>query len=59
MDWWVTDLTLQGKIIDLNNINNDIIYDDIEEYRLDFEDTSYGKGETSKPKEFSNENWTQ
>ena len=51
--WWVTDLTLQGKIIDLNNFKTDIIADEIEESRIDFEDTRVGKGELSKPKEFS------
>ena len=57
--WWVTDLTLQGKIINLNNFKADIIADDIEESRLDFEDTRYGKGEVSKPKDFSSEKWSQ
>ena len=41
--WWVTDLTLRGKIIDLNNFKNDILADAIEESRPDFEDTRNGK----------------
>ena len=48
--WWVTDLTLRGKIIDINNFKTDILDDTIEDYRIDFEDTRYGKGELSKPK---------
>ena len=46
-------MKLCGKIIDLNNFKTDIIDDAIEEYRIDFEDTRYGKGDMSKPKEFS------
>ena len=57
--WWVTDLTLQGKIIDLNKFKTDILADAIEESRLDFEDTRDGKGELIKNKEFSHEKWTQ
>ena len=57
--WWVTDLTLRGKIIDLNNFKTDIIDDAIEEYRIGFEDTRDGKGDLIKPKEFSHEKWTQ
>ena len=53
--WWVTYLTLWGKII----LMTDILADDIEESRVDFEDTSDGKGGLSKTKEFSHENWTQ
>ena len=49
-DWWVTDLTLRGKIIDINNFKTDILADDIEESRIDFEDTRYGKGGISNPK---------
>ena len=48
----MTDLTLQGKIIDLNKSKTDILADAIEESRLDFEDTRDGKGELIKPKEF-------
>ena len=59
MAWWVTYLTLWGKIIDLNKFKTDILDYAIEESRLDFEDIIDGKGEPSKPKEFSNENWTQ
>ena len=55
----MTDLTLRGKIIDLNNFKTDIIADAIEESRIDFEDTKDGKGGLSKPKEFSHEKWTQ
>ena len=50
LNWWATDMTLQDKIIDLNNFNNDIIDDAIKWFRLDFEDTRYGKGDLSKPK---------
>ena len=55
----MTDFTQRGKIIDLNNFKTDIIADAIEEYQLDFEDKRHGKGELSKPKEFSHEKWTQ
>ena len=47
--WWVTYLTLQGKYIDLNNFNSDVLSDVIKEYRIDFEDAIYGKGDLSKP----------
>ena len=57
--WWVTDLTLWGKIIDLNNFKTDIISDAIDKSRLEFEYTRDGKGRLSKPKEFSHEHWTQ
>ena len=50
MDWWVTYLMLRGKIINLNNLKTDILADAIDESRIDFEDTRYGKGEMSKPK---------
>ena len=53
--WWVTYLTLRGKIIDPNNLKNDILADVIEESRINFEDKRDGKGELSKPKEFSHE----
>ena len=56
LSWWVMDLTLQGKIIDLNYFNTDIIADTIEESRRDFEDTRYGKGDLSNTKDFSYEN---
>ena len=55
----MTDLTLRGKIIDLNSFNTDIIANYIEESRIGFEYTRDGKGGLSKPKEFSHENWTQ
>ena len=55
----MTDLTLRGKIIDLNNFKTDILADAIEESWLDFEDTRDGKGELRKPKEFSPEKWAQ
>ena len=55
----MTYLTLWGKIIYLNHFKTDILADDIEESRLDFEDTRYGKGDMSKPKYFSHEKWTQ
>ena len=50
MSWWVTDLTLWGKIIDLNNFKSDILADAIKESQIDFEDTRDEKGEQSKPK---------
>ena len=50
---------LRDKIIDLNNFKTDIIANVIEEYQIDFEDTRYGKGDLSKPKEFSHEKWDQ
>ena len=57
--WWVTYLTLQGKIIDLHNFKTGIIAYAIEESRIDFEDTRDEKRELSNPKEFSHEKWTQ
>ena len=36
LDWWVTDLTLRGKIVDLNNFKTNILAGAIEESRLDF-----------------------
>ena len=53
LDWWVTYLTLRGKIIDLNNFKTDIIADAIGESRFDSEETRDGKGDLSKPKELS------
>ena len=50
--WWVTDLMLWDKIIDLNKFKTDILAEDIEESRLDFEDTRDRKEELSKPKQF-------
>ena len=55
----MTDLTLQGKIINQNNFKTDIFADAIEESRLYFEDTRDGKGELIKPKYLSYEKWTQ
>ena len=52
-------MTLWGKIIDLNNFKTGILDDAIQYSRLDFEETRDGKGEMSKPKEFSYEKWTQ
>ena len=57
--WWATDLTLRSKIIDINNFKTDIFDDAIEDSRLDFEDTRYGKGGLINPKEFLHENWDQ
>ena len=34
--WWVTDLTLRGKIIDLNKFNTDILAYAIDYYQLYF-----------------------
>ena len=59
LDLWVTDLTLRGKITDINNFKTDIISDAIEEQRLYFEDKRYGKGDLRKTKELSHEKWTQ
>ena len=47
------------KIVDLNNFKTNILSGAIEESRIDFEDTRDGKGELSKPKVLSHENWTQ
>ena len=55
----MTDLTLRGKIIDLDKFKIDILADAIDESRIDFEDTIDGKGGLSKTKEFSHEKWTQ
>ena len=52
-------MTLRGKVIDLNNFKTNILAGAIEESRLDFEDTIYGKVELRKPKTFSHEKWTQ
>ena len=52
----MADLTLWGKIIDLNHFKTDILADVIDESRLDFEDTRNVKGDLSKTKEFSHEN---
>ena len=54
----MTDLTLRGKGIDLNNFNGDIMSDTIGESRIDYEDTKYGKAELNNPKEFSHHKWT-
>ena len=43
-------MTLQGKIIDINNFKTDILADAIENSRLDFEYTRDGKGELINPK---------
>ena len=39
LSWWVTYLTLRGKIIDLNHFNTDFLADAIEESWIGFEDT--------------------
>ena len=57
--WWVMDLTLQVKNINLNSFNSDILSSAIEEYQINFEDTRDGKVELIKPKDFSHEKWTQ
>lgn len=41
--WWVTELTLWGKSIELDNFNSDILSDTIEEYQIEYEDTRDGK----------------
>ena len=33
--WWVTELTLWGKSIELDNFNSDIMSDTIEEYQIE------------------------
>ena len=55
----MADLTLRGKIIDLNHFKTDILADSIEDSRIDFEEKIYGKGGVSKPKYLSHEKWTQ
>ena len=50
--WWVTYLTLRGKIIDPNNFKTDILADAIEKSGIDFEVTRDEKGDLSHPKEF-------
>ena len=57
--WWVMDLTLQGRNVDLNNFGSDIMSDTIGEFQIEFEDTRDSKGGMSKPKTFSYEKWTQ
>ena len=42
--WWVTYLTLQGKIIDLNKFKTYIFADAIEESRIDVDDTRNQEG---------------
>ena len=42
--WWVTDLTLQGKIIDLKNFKTDILADAIEESQIYFKTQEMEKG---------------
>ena len=59
LSWWVTDLTLRSKIINLNNFRTDILDDTIEESRLDFEDTRDGKVELINPKDLSHEIFSQ
>ena len=59
LSWWVTDLTLQGKIIDLNKFKTDILSGAIEESWVDFEYTRDVKDNLSNPKELSHEKWTQ
>ena len=49
----MTYLTLLGKIIYLNNFKTDILADDIEGFRIGFEDIIDGKEDLSKPKELS------
>ena len=57
--WWVMDLTLQVKNINLNSFNSDILSSAIEEYQINFEDTRYGKEGISNPKYLSHEKWDQ
>ena len=59
LSWWVADLTLRGKIINLKKFKNNILVDEIEDPRIDFEDKRDGKGELRKTKYFSHEKWTQ
>ena len=46
----MADSTLRSKIINLKNFKTDILADSIEESRVDFEDTIYGKGGLGNPK---------
>ena len=53
--WWVTDLTPRNENIDPDNFKSSVLSDAIEDCRLDFDDTRYGKGYLGKTKEFSHE----
>ena len=55
----MADLTVQGKFINHNNFQTDILADEVAYSWLDFEDTRDGKGELSNTKEFSHEKWNQ
>ena len=44
LDWWVIDLMLGGKMININNFNNDIISDAIEESWIDLNTQEMEKG---------------
>ena len=50
LDWWVTNLTLQGKNIDLNNFKSDFLSNMIEDSQLNFEDTRDGNRDLSNSK---------
>ena len=55
----MTDLTLWGKITDLNKFKTDILANFIEDSELDFEYTRDGTGELRKTKNVSHEKWDQ
>ena len=55
----MTDLTLRGRIIDLNNFNTDILANYIEEPGLVLKTQQMKGGGEIKPKEFSHEKWTR
>ena len=50
LSWWVMDLTLWVKRIDLNSFKSDFLSDTIEESQLDFEYNRDGKEELGNPK---------
>ena len=51
--WWVTDLTLRGKNVDLNHFKRDVLSDVSEESGINFEDIIDCNGDMSNPKYFS------
>ena len=56
LDWWVMDMTLWSKTINVNNFSSGIISGTIAEYQFEFECKRKGKGELSNPKEFLHKN---
>ena len=51
--WWVADLNLRSRNVDLTNFKSAVLSDAIKESWLDFEDTIDSKGELSNLKYFS------